>query len=86
MDKESLLGTEPLFGDGHQADILWIEVLEDQLLRKSKLQLIAAMARAVRGTNVHCAHQQFDWPPAHQSALSNAKGGMSDLLKGFISG
>tara|TARA_X000000950_G_scaffold43852_1_gene49348 strand:- start:946 stop:1554 length:609 start_codon:yes stop_codon:yes gene_type:complete len=66
------------------ADILWIEVLEDQLLRKEQLQLVAAMARAVRGTNVHCAHQQFDWPPVHQPALSNAKGGMSDMLKGFI--
>ena len=66
------------------ADILWIEVLEDQLLRKEQLQLIAAMARAVRGTSVRCAHQQFDWPPAHQSALSNANGGMSDMLKGLI--
>lgn len=85
MDKESLLGTEPLsLVMVISADILWIEVLEDQLLRKEQLQLIAAMARAVRGTNVHCAHQRFDWPPAHQSALSNAKGGMSDLLKGFM--
>ena len=66
------------------ADILWIEVLEDQLLRKGQLQLVAAMARAVRGTNVHCAHQQFDWPPVHQSALSNAKGGMPDMLMGLI--
>ena len=66
------------------SDILWIEVLEDQLLRKEQLQLIAAMARAVRGTSVRCAHQQFDWPPAHQSALSSAEGGMSDMLKGFI--
>jgi hypothetical protein len=66
------------------ADILWIEVLEDQLLRREQLQLIAAMARAVRGTSVKCAHQQFDWPPARQSALSNAKGGMSDMLMGFI--
>ena len=85
MDKESRLGTEPLsLVMVTSADILWIEVLEDQLLRKEQLQLVAAMARAVRGTNVHCAHQQFDWPPAHQSALSSAKGGMSDMLKGFI--
>ena len=85
MDKESLLGTEPLsLVMVTSADILWIEVLEDQLLRKEQLQLIAAMARAVRGTSVRCAHQQFDWPPAHQSALSSAKGGMSDMLKGFI--
>ncbi len=66
------------------ADILWIEVLDDQLLRKEQLQLIAAMARAVRGASVRCAHQQFDWPPAHQPALSSAKGGMSDMLTGFI--
>ena len=66
------------------ADILWIEVLEDQLLRKEQLRLTAAMARAVCGTNVQCAHQQFDWPPPHQSALSNARGGMSDMLMGFI--
>ena len=85
MDKESLLGTEPLsLVMVTSADILWIEVLEDQLLRNEQLQLIAAMARAIRGTSVRCAHQQFDWPPAHQSALSSAKGGMSDMLKGFI--
>ena len=65
-------------------DILWVEVLEDQLLRKEQLRLIAAMARAVRTSNVQCAHQQFDWPPAHQSALSNAKGGMPDMLMGLI--
>ena len=65
-------------------DILWVEVLEDQLLRKEQLRLIAAMARAVRSSNVRCAHQQFDWPPAHQSALSNAKGGMPDMLMGLI--
>ena len=65
-------------------DILWVEVLEDQLLREEQLRLIAAMARAVRTSNVQCAHQQFDWPPAHQSALSNAKGGMPDMLMGLI--
>jgi hypothetical protein len=65
-------------------DILWVEVLEDRLLRKEQLRLIAAMARAVRSSNVQCAHQQFDWPPAYQSALSNAKGGMPDMLMGLI--
>ena len=65
-------------------DILWVEVLEDRLLRKEQLRLIAAMARAVRSSNVPCAHQQFDWPPAHQSAMSNAKGGMPDMLMGLI--
>ena len=64
-------------------DVLWIEVLEDQLLRQEQLQLIAAMARAIRGASVRCAHQQFDWPPAAGSALA-AVGGMGDMLSGFL--
>ena len=65
-------------------DVLWMEVLEDQLLRQEQLQLIAAMARAIRGPSVRCQHQQFDWPPAGQSALAAAQGGMADVLSGFL--
>ena len=64
-------------------DVLWVEVLEDQLLRQEQLQLIAAMARAIRGASVRCAHQQFDWPPAAGSAIAVA-GGMDDMLSGFL--
>lgn len=64
-------------------DILWVEVLEDQLLRTEQLQLIAAMARAVRGTAVRCAHQQFHWPPVGESAVKVA-GGVEDMLSGFL--
>ena len=64
-------------------DILWVEVLEDQLLRTEQLQLIAAMARAVRGTAVRCAHQQFNWPPVGESAVKVA-GGIEDMLSGFL--
>lgn len=64
-------------------DVLWAEVLEDQLLRKEQLQLIAAMARAIRGPSVRCAHQQFDWPPAEGSAIV-ASGSMQDVLSGFL--
>lgn len=64
-------------------DILWVEVLEDQLLRTEQLQLIAAMARAVRGAAVRCAHQQFNWPPAGESAIKVA-GGFEDMLSGFL--
>ena len=42
-------------------DLLWVEQLEDQLLRQEQLRLIAAMARAIRGVEVRCTHQQFDW-------------------------
>ena len=64
-------------------DVLWIEVLEDQLLRQEQLQLIAAMARAIRGASVRCAHQQFDWPSAAGSAVA-AAGGMEGMLSGFL--
>ena len=64
-------------------DVLWIEVLDDQLLRQEQLQLIAAMARAIRGASVRCAHQQFDWPPAAGSAIAPV-GGMGDMLSGFL--
>lgn len=64
-------------------DILWVEVLEDQLLRTEQLQLIAAMARAVRGNTVRCAHQQFSWPPVGESA-KNVAGGFGDMLSGFL--
>ena len=64
-------------------DVLWVEVLEDQLLRQEQLQLLAAMARAIRGASVRCAHQQFDWPPAAGSAIV-ASGGMEGMLSGFL--
>ena len=64
-------------------DVLWIEELEDQLLRQEQLQLITAMARAIRGASVRCAHQQFDWPPAAGSAIA-AVGGMGDMFSGFL--
>ena len=64
-------------------DILWVEVLEDQLLRTEQLQLIAAMARAIRGNTVQCAHQQFNWPPVGESA-KNVAGGFGDMLSGFL--
>ena len=62
-------------------DVLWVEALEDQLLRQEQLQLIAAMARAIRGASVRCAHQQFDWPPAAGSAIA-----ASEVMEGMLSG
>ena len=64
-------------------DVLWVEALEDQLLRQEQLQLIVAMARAIRGASVRCAHQQFDWPPAAGSAIA-ALGGLEGMLSGFL--
>ena len=82
---ESLRHAEPLsLLFVNSGDVLWVEVLEDQLLRQEQLQLIAAMARAIRGPSVRCQHQQFDWPPAGQSALNAAQGGIADVLSGFV--
>jgi hypothetical protein len=68
----------------NSGDVLWVEVLEDQLLRQEQLQLVAAMARAIRGVSVRCEHQQFDWPPSGQGALAAADNGMAEVLSGFL--
>ena len=65
-------------------DVLWIETLEDQLLRREQLQLIGAMARAIRGPDVRTVHQQFDWPPRSGPALSAHSGGLTGILTGFL--
>lgn len=64
-------------------DLLWVEQLEDQLLRQEQLKLIAAMARAVRGADVRCSHQQFDWPPAGQ-ASAGVQHDLKEMLLGYL--
>ena len=65
-------------------DLLWIEQLEDQLLRQEQLKLIAAMARAIRGAEVHCTHQQFDWPPAGQVSPAGTQHDLREMLSGYL--
>ena len=64
-------------------DVLWVEQLDDYLLRTEQLQLIAAMARAIRGPTVNCEHQQFDWPPTGGLKLSQ-EDDLGQLLSGFL--
>ena len=64
-------------------DVLWIEQLEDHLLRQEQLHLVVAMARAIRGSAVHCEHQLFDWPPSGGITLSN-QDVLEDMLSGFL--
>ena len=64
-------------------DLLWIEQLEDQLLRQEQLKLIAAMARAIRGADVRCSRQQFDWPPAGQ-ASAGVQHDLKEMLSGYL--
>ena len=64
-------------------DVLWIEQLGDQLLRKEQLHLIAAMGRAIRGPSVTCEHQQLDWPPDGALKLTQADG-LQEMLAGLL--
>jgi hypothetical protein len=64
-------------------DVLWIEQLQDQLLRKEQLHLIAAMGRAIRGPSVNCEHQKFDWPPDGAFKLTQADG-LQEMLSGLL--
>ena len=48
---------------------LWLEALEDALIRKEQLQLIQAMARALDDRSVVLNHRQFDWPMSNHPHL-----------------
>ena len=65
-------------------DLLWVEELEDQLLRQEQLRLIAAMARAIRGVEVGCTHQQFDWPPTGQKLRAGPQHNLKEMLSGYL--
>ena len=65
-------------------DVLWVEQLEDQLLRQEQLRLIAAMARAIRGVEVRCTHQRFDWPPAGQVSPTGTQHNLREMLSGYL--
>ena len=65
-------------------DVLWVEQLEDQLLRREQLRLIAAMARAIRGAEVRCTHQQFDWPPTGQELRAGPQHNLKEMLSGYL--
>ena len=65
-------------------DVLWVEQLEDQLLRQEQLRLIAAMARAIRGVEVRCTHQQFDWPPTGQELRAGPQHNLREMLSGYL--
>ena len=65
-------------------DLLWVEELEDQLLRQEQLRLIAAMARAICGVEVGCTHQQFDWPPTGQASPAGPQHNLREMLSGYL--
>ena len=49
---------------------LWLEHIEDSLIRREQLQLVEGMARAITQGAVNLKHHQFDWPLAEHAHLS----------------
>ncbi len=49
---------------------LWLEQIEDSLIRREQLQLVEGMARAITQGAVNLKHHQFDWPLAEHAHLS----------------
>ena len=48
---------------------LWLEQLEDNLIRREQLQLVEGMARAITQGAVNLRHHQFDWPLSNHAHL-----------------
>ena len=64
--------------------LLWLEELSDGLVRQDQLALVAAMARAVSGSQSAADHQQFDWPPSGASAMASDRDSATQALHGLI--
>ncbi len=65
-------------------DIAWVEHLNDQLLKREKLLLIAAIARAIRGPKTQSQHQEFKWSLLEQQFTHRNEGALSEMLGGFL--
>ena len=48
---------------------LWLEQLDDNLIRREQLQLVEGMARAITNSALNLRHHQFDWPLANHAHL-----------------
>ena len=48
---------------------LWLEQLDDSLIRREQLQLVEGMARAITQGAVNLRHHQFDWPLSNHAHL-----------------
>jgi len=63
---------------------LWLEELNDGLIRQDQLALINAMACAISTPSMKLMQQQFDWPVAGKSALSGDAESAKQALHGLI--
>lgn len=63
---------------------LWVEALDDGLLRREQLQLVQAMARALAGPTATLSHRQFDWPLADHPHLPRDSGAARQSVAGQL--
>ncbi|MFV8820092.1 hypothetical protein [Haliea sp. E17] len=65
-------------------DIAWVEVLDGNPLAREQVQLVAAMARALRGAQSSPQTTQFDWPTHSNRQLDRGLGSARDALAAFL--
>lgn len=63
---------------------LWLELLEDALIRREQLQLVQGMARAVTEGDLAMSHLQFGWPLAEHSHLPRHADAARDSVSGQL--
>jgi len=66
---------------------LWVEGLEDGLLRQEQILLTQAMARAIsdQATQANPQWQQFDWPMVDHASLARDRETGIHMLRGLLS-
>ena len=64
--------------------LLWIEELDNGLIRQDQLALINSMALAISTPLTKPMQQQFDWPVAGNSALTDDAESAKQVLHGLI--
>lgn len=63
---------------------LWLEQLEDALIRREQLQLVQGMAQAVTEGDLEMSHLQFGWPLAEHAHLPRHADAARDSVSGQL--
>lgn len=63
---------------------LWLEQLQDALIRREQLQLVQGMARAITEGDVAMSHLQFSWPLAEHAHLPQHADAAKDSVSGQL--
>lgn len=63
---------------------LWLEQLQDALIRREQLQLVQGMARAITKGDLAMSHLQFSWPLAEHAHLPQHADAAKDSVSGQL--